>query len=147
MHGKIISGFGSKAGIVSVAWPAGAFGGMEHHPFSHVAEAAMDSEETLVHESAHGWFGDGIRIGCWEDFVLSEGGKKLQLMASDIHDWKITFAETGATCNIGQRLRAVERDGVVMEAQCHRREHRVDDAEFAEQPVAMAAVLQARVAP
>src|SRR2546425_1271319 len=26
------------------------------------------------------------------DFVLSEGGKKLQLMASDIHDWKITFA-------------------------------------------------------
>ena len=30
------------------------------------------------------------------DFVLSEGGKKLELMASDIHDWKITFVETGA---------------------------------------------------
>ncbi len=29
------------------------------------------------------------------DFVLSEGGKKLELMASDIHDWKITFVDTG----------------------------------------------------
>jgi glucose-1-phosphate cytidylyltransferase len=43
------------------------------------------------------------------DFVLSEGGKKLELMGSDIHDWKITFVETGATSNIGQRLKAVER--------------------------------------
>lgn len=43
------------------------------------------------------------------DFVLSEGGKKLELMASDIHDWKITFVETGANSNIGQRLKAVER--------------------------------------
>jgi glucose-1-phosphate cytidylyltransferase len=43
------------------------------------------------------------------DFVLSEGGKKLELMASDIHDWKITFVETGATSNIGQRLKAVEK--------------------------------------
>ena len=43
------------------------------------------------------------------DFVLSEGGKKLELMGSDIQDWKITFVETGATSNIGQRLKAVER--------------------------------------
>jgi glucose-1-phosphate cytidylyltransferase len=43
------------------------------------------------------------------DFVLSEGGKKLELMGTDIHDWKITFVETGATSNIGQRLKAVER--------------------------------------
>ena len=42
------------------------------------------------------------------DFVLSEGGKKLDLMASDIHDWKITFVETGLQSNIGQRLKAVE---------------------------------------
>lgn len=42
------------------------------------------------------------------DFVLSEGGKKLQLMHTDIHDWTITFVETGATSNIGQRLKAVE---------------------------------------
>ena len=43
------------------------------------------------------------------DFTLSEGGKKLDLMASDIHDWKISFVETGLTSNIGQRLKAVER--------------------------------------
>jgi glucose-1-phosphate cytidylyltransferase len=43
------------------------------------------------------------------DFVLSEGGKKLDLMGSDIHDWKITFVETGAASNIGQRLKAVEK--------------------------------------
>jgi glucose-1-phosphate cytidylyltransferase len=42
------------------------------------------------------------------DFTLSEGGKKLELMASDMHDWKITFVDTGLTSNIGQRLRAVE---------------------------------------
>ena len=43
------------------------------------------------------------------DFVLLEGGKKLELMASDIHDWKITFAETGVASSIGRRLKAVER--------------------------------------
>lgn len=43
------------------------------------------------------------------NFVLSEGGKKVDLLASDIHDWKITFVETGLTSNIGQRLKAVER--------------------------------------
>ena len=41
--------------------------------------------------------------------MLTEGGKKLELMASDIHDWKITFVETGLQSNIGQRLKAVER--------------------------------------
>jgi len=43
------------------------------------------------------------------DFILSEGGKKLELLKSDIQDWKITFVETGLTSNIGQRLKAVER--------------------------------------
>ena len=43
------------------------------------------------------------------DFILSEGGKNLELMGSDIHDWKITFADTGITSNIGQRLKAVEK--------------------------------------
>lgn len=43
------------------------------------------------------------------DFTLSEGGKKLELVRSDIHDWKITFVETGTNANIGQRLKAVER--------------------------------------
>jgi aminopeptidase N len=65
--------FGPKAGTVSVAWPAGAYGGMEHHPRWHVDDNSLGSQETNVHEAAHGWFGDGIRIKCWEDFVLSEG--------------------------------------------------------------------------
>jgi glucose-1-phosphate cytidylyltransferase len=42
------------------------------------------------------------------DFVLSNGGKSLQLMNSDIHDWNITFVDTGMQSNIGQRLKAVE---------------------------------------
>jgi glucose-1-phosphate cytidylyltransferase len=43
------------------------------------------------------------------DFVLSEGGKSLQLFNSDIDDWNITFADTGTSSNIGQRLKAVEK--------------------------------------
>jgi glucose-1-phosphate cytidylyltransferase len=43
------------------------------------------------------------------DFVYSEGGKKLALSNSDIHDWKITFVDTGVDSNIGQRLRAVQK--------------------------------------
>ena len=41
------------------------------------------------------------------DFVMSEGGRRLDLMGSDIHDWKVTFVETGKNSNIGQRLKAV----------------------------------------
>ena len=65
--------FGSDVASVSVEWGPGVFGGMEHHPYWHVATAAMNSIETHAHEAAHGWFGNGIRIKCWEDFVLSEG--------------------------------------------------------------------------
>jgi glucose-1-phosphate cytidylyltransferase len=43
------------------------------------------------------------------DFVLSAGGKRLELFNSDIHDWRITFADTGINSNIGQRLKAVEK--------------------------------------
>jgi glucose-1-phosphate cytidylyltransferase len=43
------------------------------------------------------------------DFVLSSGGKRLELFNSDIHDWRITFADTGINSNIGQRLKAVEK--------------------------------------
>jgi len=42
------------------------------------------------------------------DFVLSGGGKSLELFNRDIHDWRITFADTGINSNIGQRLKAVE---------------------------------------
>ena len=43
------------------------------------------------------------------DFVFSKGGKTLELAQTDIHDWKITFADTGVRANIGQRLLAVEK--------------------------------------
>jgi glucose-1-phosphate cytidylyltransferase len=43
------------------------------------------------------------------DFVMSEGGKKLDLINTDIQDWRITFAETGMNASIGQRLQAVEK--------------------------------------
>src|SRR5208337_824145 len=43
------------------------------------------------------------------DFVLSSGGKEVKVFNSDIHDWTVTFAETGAKSNIGQRLKAVEK--------------------------------------
>jgi glucose-1-phosphate cytidylyltransferase len=43
------------------------------------------------------------------DFVLSNGGKTIELANMDISDWKITFADTGLRSNIGQRLMAVEK--------------------------------------
>ena len=41
------------------------------------------------------------------DFVLSQGGRDLQLLSKDIDDWRITFVETGPLSSIGQRLCAV----------------------------------------
>lgn len=43
------------------------------------------------------------------DFILSRGGKKTELLNSDIQDWRITFVDTGISSNIGQRLKAVEK--------------------------------------
>ncbi len=43
------------------------------------------------------------------DFVLTSGGQSVELLNSDIHDWKITFVDTGARSNIGQRLKAVRQ--------------------------------------
>jgi glucose-1-phosphate cytidylyltransferase len=43
------------------------------------------------------------------DFVLSGGGKTLELMSRDIDDWRITFADTGVSSNIGQRLKAAQK--------------------------------------
>ena len=42
------------------------------------------------------------------DFTLSAGGKTVSLFNRDIHDWNITFVDTGTSANIGQRLKAVE---------------------------------------
>src|ERR1700727_3135177 len=41
------------------------------------------------------------------DFVLSEGGAKVHLLKTDIHNWNITFVDTGLHACIGERLRAV----------------------------------------
>ncbi len=40
------------------------------------------------------------------DFTLENG--KAKLLKTDIHDWKITFADTGLKSNIGMRLLAVK---------------------------------------
>lgn len=41
------------------------------------------------------------------DFVWSEGGKRVELLGKDIDDWRITFVHTGLQSNLGQRLAAV----------------------------------------
>lgn len=41
------------------------------------------------------------------DFVFSNGGKTIELLNSDISDWKITFLDTGVQSNIGMRLMKV----------------------------------------
>jgi glucose-1-phosphate cytidylyltransferase len=43
------------------------------------------------------------------DFVLAKGGKDVSLIQSDIHDWRITFVDTGLKSNIGTRLKKVQR--------------------------------------
>jgi glucose-1-phosphate cytidylyltransferase len=41
------------------------------------------------------------------DFVLSDGGASVHLLKTDIHNWNITFVDTGQRASIGERLRAV----------------------------------------
>jgi glucose-1-phosphate cytidylyltransferase len=41
------------------------------------------------------------------DFVLSEGGSRVELMRSDLADWRLTFVDTGLQSNVGERLRRV----------------------------------------
>jgi glucose-1-phosphate cytidylyltransferase len=41
------------------------------------------------------------------DFVLSNGGATVHLLKTDIHDWNITFVDTGLRSCVGERLRAV----------------------------------------
>lgn len=43
------------------------------------------------------------------DFVMAEGGQDIHLLNSDIHDWKITFVDTGVSASVGERLKAVEK--------------------------------------
>jgi glucose-1-phosphate cytidylyltransferase len=43
------------------------------------------------------------------DFILTAGGKRRQLLKRDLEDWRITFVETGLNINIGQRLKRVQK--------------------------------------
>lgn len=43
------------------------------------------------------------------DFVMANGGKSIELLTSDIDDWRITFVDTGMHSNIGERLVAVRK--------------------------------------
>jgi glucose-1-phosphate cytidylyltransferase len=43
------------------------------------------------------------------NFVFSEGGRKVELLSKDIEDWRITFVETGQNSSIGERLRRARR--------------------------------------
>lgn len=45
------------------------------------------------------------------DFVFADGGRTVELLGSDIDDWRITFVDTGLRSNVGERLRRV-RDHV-----------------------------------
>lgn len=41
------------------------------------------------------------------DFVLVKGGERIELLSSDISEWRITFVDTGFDTAIGERLRRV----------------------------------------
>jgi glucose-1-phosphate cytidylyltransferase len=43
------------------------------------------------------------------DFVLSEGGKQVELLSRDFDDWRITFVDTGLHSNIAERLLKVRQ--------------------------------------
>ena len=42
------------------------------------------------------------------DFIFSQGGRKLEFMQRDIDDWNITFVDTGLRATIADRLRFIE---------------------------------------
>jgi glucose-1-phosphate cytidylyltransferase len=43
------------------------------------------------------------------DFVLSNGGRDVELLRRDLDNWRITFVDTGLHSNIGQRLLRVRK--------------------------------------
>jgi glucose-1-phosphate cytidylyltransferase len=42
------------------------------------------------------------------DFVLSQGGRRIELFEEGIDDWRITFVDTGMHSNLGERLLRVK---------------------------------------
>ena len=51
-----------------------------------------------------------LRYDEWatNDFVLADGGRSVEMLGTDIDDWRITFVDTGTDSNIGERLRRVQ---------------------------------------
>lgn len=41
------------------------------------------------------------------DFVFTDGGRSVELLGTDIDQWRITFVDTGLRSNVGERLRRV----------------------------------------
>jgi glucose-1-phosphate cytidylyltransferase len=41
------------------------------------------------------------------DFVLAKGGTEVELLSTDIQDWRISFVDTGINSTVGERLRRV----------------------------------------
>lgn len=66
--------YGNSLALVELP---GGLGGMEHATAVAIMLGnARDPEvarETAVHETAHHWFGDNVRIATWGDFWMSEG--------------------------------------------------------------------------
>src|SRR5262245_44190047 len=42
------------------------------------------------------------------DFVMRDGGRRIDLLSTDIQDWSISFVNTGLKTTIGERLKAVQ---------------------------------------
>ena len=62
-----------------------------------------------------GWKGEAIKEyflnynECLSnDFIMDGRSSSVELLCRDIHNWNITFVDTGLMSNIGQRLKAVE---------------------------------------
>lgn len=66
--------YGNSLSLVELP---GGLGGMEHTSAVAImlgnASDEGTAKETAVHETAHHWFGDNIRIKSWGDFWMSEG--------------------------------------------------------------------------
>ncbi len=99
--------FGDTTGPVEVYWGPFVLGGMEHHPYWHMSTIAMGREDIHAHEAEHAWFGNGIRIRCWEDLVLSEGNADY-LAARALGAVVGADAETAYWDTIDERLAKLE---------------------------------------
>jgi aminopeptidase N len=64
--------FGTTMNIVEIK---STYGGMEHagNIAIGVGQSKADTIEACVHETAHHWFGDGLRIKHWGELWMSEG--------------------------------------------------------------------------